>query len=169
MEKAEAAVKMIEGVQEEDIKKHGFEEAKKILLYFDDVVGDPIFMKSKAMINAFIKNRHYGFSDILCSQYFKAIPRRMRQQLACCIFFDCSDTEFETIAEDFLPPGVNKKVFIKTLQSHVSEKYSFITYNKQSPWPERWRSGLAHVINFNPDNEEPEKEQPKKKLKIIEK
>lgn len=39
MEKAEAAVQMVENVQEEDIKKNGFENAKKILLYFDDVVG----------------------------------------------------------------------------------------------------------------------------------
>jgi hypothetical protein len=174
MAKAELAVQKMEDVQEEEIKNSGFEDTKKVLIYFDDCVGDPVFMKSKAMINAFIKNRHYNFSDILCSQYFKAIPKRMREQSACSIFFDCSETEMQTIAEDYLPPNVNKKVFIRKLQDILSEQYAFVTYMKRSPWPQRWRRGLAHVINFNEkelpkdndDDEETEK-RPTKKTKIV--
>ena len=170
MEIAEKAVKKVEEVQEEKIKSDGFEDAKKILLYFDDVIGDPIFMKSKAMIKAFIKNRHYGFSDILCSQYFKAIPKRMREQASCSIFFDCSETEMDTIAEDFLPPGVPKKVFLKKLQEILSVQYAFVTYMKRSPWPQRWRRGLAHVIDFGVVSPlEHNNVPPAKRMKVIEK
>ncbi len=153
MEKAEAAVKMVEEVQEEKIKADGYESAKKILLYFDDVIGDPIFLKSKSMIKAFIKNRHYGFSDILCSQYYKAVPKRMREQASCLIFFDCSETELNTIMEDFLPPGVNPKVFMRRLQEILSVKYAFVTYMKRSEWKMRWRRGFAHVIDFNSESQ----------------
>lgn len=168
MAKAESVVKMIEDTQEEAIKKDGFAKAKKILLYFDDVVGDAVFMNSKAMINAFIKNRHYGISCILCSQYFKAIPRRMRMQSACNFFFACAETEMKVIAEDFLPPGVSVHYFLYILNKILSEKHQFVTYNKQSDWPERWRKGLAHVIHFSTTKEEETKEQPQKRLKLIE-
>ncbi len=168
MEVAEKAVAKIEEVQEEKIQTDGYESAKKVLLYFDDVIGDPLFMKSNAMIKAFIKNRHYGFSDILCSQYFKAIPRRMRVQATCSIFFDCSETEMDTIAEDFLPPGVPKKIFLKKLQEILSERYAFVTYMKTSPWKERWRRGLAHVIDFGAVDIM-EETRPAKRMKVIEK
>jgi hypothetical protein len=170
MAKAEAAMQKIEDVQEETIKKDGFEAAKKILVYFDDVVGDPIFMKSKAMINAFIKNRHYGISCILCTQYYALVPKRIRMQAACSFYFACAETELETIAEDHLPPGVPKKQFLKVLQSILSEEYAFVTYNKRSSWPERWRKGLAHVIDFGVAIDTNINEtRPAKKLKVIEK
>ncbi len=170
MSKAEKVVQMIEDTQEEQIKKGGFESAKKVLLYFDDVIGDKIFMNSKPMINAFVKNRHYGISCILASQYFKAVPRRMRMQSSCNFFFACAETEMDTIAEDFLPPGVPVKHFISVLNQILSEKYQFVTYNKQSDWPERWRKGLARVINFGP-KEAPGAEPtqaPAKRLKVVE-
>ena len=116
MSKAESVLLMIQEVQKEEIKKKGFEGAKKILIYLDDVIGDERFMNSKAMIESFIKNRHYNFSVILCSQYYKAIPRRIRMQSACNFFFNCNETELTTLAEDFEPPGVQRKRFIEVLQ-----------------------------------------------------
>lgn len=146
---AEEAIQKIMDIQTESIKSKGFENAKKILLYFDDVIGDQKFMNSKAMVNAFIKNRHYNFSVILCSQYYKAIPRRMRMQSSCNIFFNCNETELNTIAEDFAPPGITTKRFIEVLQEILTEKFQFITINRRSPWNERFRKGLAEVIDFN--------------------
>ena len=163
MKVAEECLQKIMDVQTESIKKHeGFEGLKKILIYLDDVIGDDKFMKSKAMINTFIKNRHHNCSVILCSQYYKAIPKRIRMQSACDIFFNCSETELETIAEDFEPPGLNKRKFIEKLQHELEAKYAFITINRRSPWEERFRRGLAHVIDFSGD----ENRENKKKQKI---
>lgn len=148
MQKAEEALQKIMDIQSESIKKKGYENTKKILIYFDDVVGDQKFMNSKVMMNAFIKNRHYNFSVILCSQYYKAIPRRMRMQSACTFFFNCPETEMQTIAEDFEPPGVGRKAFIAKLQEILSEKYQFITIMMRSDWANRFRKGLAQVISF---------------------
>jgi hypothetical protein len=148
MDKAEEALQKIMDIQSESIKKEGFEHSKKILVYLDDVVGDSKFMNSKAMVNSFIKNRHYNISVILCSQYYKAIPRRMRMQSACNFFFACPETEMTTIAEDFEPPGVGRKRFIEVLQEIMSEKHQFVTIMMRSDWAHRYRKGLAQVIDF---------------------
>ena len=66
------------------------------------------------------------------------------------------------------PPGVPKKVFIAKLQEILNEKYQYITINLRSEWSERFRKGLAQVIDFGPTavkrryndkNEEPKTEQ----------
>jgi len=149
MKKAEESLQKVMDVQTDCIKKRGFEKCKKVLVYLDDVVGDTQFMNSKTMVNAFIKNRHYNFSVLLCSQYWKAIPRRMRMQSAFNVFFECSETELNTIAEDFEPPGINKKKFIDILTHILSEKYQFVSIARRSSWDERFRKGLAHVIDFS--------------------
>lgn len=93
-------------------------------------------------------------------------------QAACMFFFACAETELQTIAEDFLPPGVPVKVFLRKLQAILSEDFAFVTYNKRSPWPERWRRGLAHVIDFGVTYDtagEPIVQKDAKRLKVIEK
>lgn len=149
MRKAEQALQMIMDVQTEDIKKGGYEAAKNILVYFDDVVSNTQFMNSPVVIDAFIKNRHYKFSTILCSQYYKAITRRIRMQSACDIFFNCSETEMQTIADDFEPPGVSRNVFIERLQQILEEKYAFVTIMTHAPWSEKFRKGLTEPIDFH--------------------
>lgn len=148
MKVAEEVLQKIVDIQLESIAKNGEEATKNILVYFDDVIGNNKFMNSPIMIDTFIKNRHYNLSCILCSQYYKAIPRRIRMQSACDMFFNCSETELVTIAEDFEPPGITRKRFIQVLQEILKEKFQFITINKASPWNERFRKGLAMVISF---------------------
>lgn len=145
---ANDALKKIMQVQDETIKKEGYEKAKNILIYFDDVVSDYSFMNSNEVVTAFIRNRHYKFSTLLCSQYYKLIPRKIRMQSACNIFFNCSETEMNTIAEDFEPPGVTRKEFVRTLQDILASPYQFITIAMRSPWAERFRMGLAEIIHF---------------------
>ncbi len=148
LKKATDALKKIIEVQQEQIDKVGYEKAKNILIYFDDVVSDYSFMNSNEVITMFIRNRHYKCSVILCSQYYKAIPRKIRMQSACNIFFNVSETELTVLAEDFEPPGLPRKAFIRTLQQVLSEPYAFITIAMFSGWNERFRKGLAQVINF---------------------
>lgn len=154
MKKAEESLQKIMDVQTEEIKKKGFEKCKNVLVYLDDVVADNDFMSSDTMVKAFIRNRHYKFSVLLCSQYWKAIPRRMRMQSAFNVFFECSETELKVIADDFEPPGVSKKKFISTLTSILSEKFQFVSVAKRSPWSERFRKGLAQVIHWNDEPQE---------------
>ncbi len=73
----------------------------------------------------------------------------MRMQAACNMFFNCNETELNTIAEDFAPPMVPHKKFIEVLQDILKEKFQFITINRRSPWNERFRKGLAEVIDFD--------------------
>lgn len=149
MDEAEEALKTIMKVQKEKIDKDGYETAKNVLICFDDIVSNYQFMNSQTVIDAFIKNRHYKFSTILCSQYWRAIPRRIRMQSSCSIFFNCSETEMKVIAEDYEPPGVGSKKFIATLQDILSEPYQFIVIMCHSPWEEKFRKGLTEIIHFN--------------------
>ncbi len=148
MKQAEEALETIKKIQKETIDKEGYEKAKNILVYFDDIVSNTQFMNSPSVIDAFIKNRHYKFSTILSSQYYKAIPRRIRMQSACDIFFNCSETEMTTIAEDFEPPKVTRRRFIETLQTILEEPYQFITIMTHAPWAEKFRKGFTEIIDF---------------------
>ena len=152
MVKAEEVLNKIMEVQKAEVKKQdGYEGVKKCLIWLDDVIGHQKFMKSDALVQTFIKNRHHNTSIILCSQYYKLIPRRIRMQSSCNMFFNCSRTELETISEDFCPPGLSKEKFMDTLEDNLKEKHAFITINRRSPWNERIRKGLAQVIDFSGD------------------
>lgn len=135
--------------QSKIIEEKGFARAKTVLVYFDDVVGDEQFMRSKEMVNMFIKNRHYKCNVILCSQYYKAIPRRMRMQSSCTIFFNSPATELNTMADDFLPPNVTREQFIARLQDEFKTKHQFVTVNMKVPMETRYRLGLSEPMDFN--------------------
>jgi len=151
MTKAEEVLNKIIKVQKEEIKKNNesYDGVNKVLIWFDDIIGHQKFMKSDALVETIIKNRHINASTILCSQYYKAIPKRIRECANCDMFFNCSRTELETIADDFEPPGLNKQRFMDVLEANLKEKHAFITINRRSPWNERIRKGLAQVIDFN--------------------
>ena len=165
MDKAEECLEKILDIQKESVEKEGsFEHVKKVCIVLDDVVGHKDFMKCNALLATVIKNRHHNISTILNSQYFKLIPRNVRLQASCFMFFNCSESELETIADDHCPPGVPTRKFIERLEKELEEKHAFVTINITSPWNQRFRKGLAQVIDFSgevEDNKKKRKPNPK--------
>jgi GTPase SAR1 family protein len=146
---AEEALRVLEKIQEEDVKQHGAEHANKILVILDDVASHQKFLKSEPMISLFIRSRHYNCTVYCLSQYFKLIPKTIRLQCSTLIFFACSNTESDCLAEEQAPPNVKKKNFCKLIDDALRERYSFLTVSLTSPWESRFRRGLAMVINLD--------------------
>jgi len=135
--------------QEDSIKKHGAAKSSQFAVIFDDVIGNTKFMNAPEFTKSFIACRHFGLTTFLCSQHLRRIPRVCRLQAAVLYLFAVSAAEAEVLAEEQAPPGIHKKNFIRMVDDVLKEKYSFLTIMLKSPWNERFRSGLAMVIDLN--------------------
>lgn len=147
---APQALELIMRKQREKIEEVGNAKADIYALVFDDCIGDTKFMNSKPFINCFIKARHYNCSVFFLSQYFRRLPKICRLQASYLCFFAISNNESELLAQEFAPPGMSKKSFLKMLDDNVSEKFEFLSINRDAPWESRFRKGLGQIIDLEP-------------------
>jgi hypothetical protein len=143
------ALAAIQAHQEKDIKENGAAKAKRILIIFDDVIGNEKFMREPAFVKSFIACRHYNCTTILCSQHFTRVPRVCRLQANYCAFFAVSNSEAELLAEEHGPPQMHKKQFLKMIDDTLKDPYSFLGINLKQPWETRFRKNLNEVINLD--------------------
>lgn len=119
----------------------------QVCVIFDDVIGDVKFMNSTEFTKMFYQVRHLNCTTFLCAQHFKRVPRVCRLQANFIFFFQGSQTEVETIAEEFAPPSVPKKSFMKLVDRCTSEKFHFLTVNMKKPWQVRFRCNLDQIMD----------------------
>ena len=149
MEEAENALKILQRVQEEDVKQNGSDGASKVCVIMDDVASQAKFMRSEAFISLFIRSRHFNCTVFLLSQHFKIIPKICRLQASQMYFFAVSNTESECLCEEQAPPKMKKRNFMRLVDDTLREPYSFLSICLKSPWETRFRRGLAMVINLD--------------------
>lgn len=143
------ALNAIQKHQEEEIKKNGAAKAKKILVIFDDCIGNQKFMNDPSFVKSFIACRHYNCTTILCSQHFTRVPRCCRLQANYLAFFAISNSEAELLAEEFAPPRMHKKQFMELIDETMSEPFTFLGINLKEPWEKRFRKNLNEIINLD--------------------
>lgn len=147
------AVKAIDTIQEhqkKEIAKHGCDNAHQYALILDDVVGNTEFMKSAPFLKSFIASRHYCLTTFLCSQHLRRIPKICRLQASILYIFPCSAGECQTLCEEYCPPSMNSKQFMKLLDdTWSSQPFQFLTIHMKRPMAERYRRGLAQLINLD--------------------
>ena len=149
MTEALPAIEKIEKFQEDEIEKNGAAKAKQILFIFDDVISNTKFMSSPCFVKSFIANRHFNATTILCSQHFTRIPRVCRLQASYLAFFAISNSEAELLAEEFSPPMMKKKDFMRLIDETLTEPFSFLGINMKAPWESRFRKNLDQAINLD--------------------
>ena len=149
LEEAVEALKKIEVSQEQKITEMGASKAPKFCVILDDCIGSNKFMNSKEFINLFTKARHYNITVFFLSQHFKRLPKICRLQASHLYFFAISNTEAEALAEEFAPPGMPKKSFMRLIDDVLTEPYQFLSISMKHGWNERFRKGLAMVINLD--------------------
>jgi hypothetical protein len=132
--------------QERMIKKKGVDRAKRVLIIFEDVQGDKIFMKSKAFLRAFIANRHFGVSSWLCGQSFTKTPRACRLQANNIFYFKGGGSELKMICDEFCPGGMTPKEFRAMVNQVTKKKYSFLHINMRVHQDERYRENLGEIL-----------------------
>jgi len=135
--------------QRTKIETDGVDNAKKMLVIYEDVQGNARFMRSGAFLRSFIANRHYGISTWLCGQSWTRTPKACRLQANNIFYFAGAGSEDELMAQEYCPPGMRKKDFIALLRQGTREKYNFVHINKRVPHAERYRRNLDTVINWD--------------------
>jgi len=143
------ALEAIHKFQADEIEKKGAHKAKQVLVIFDDVVGDPKFLKEPCVIKSFIASRHYNQTTVLNTQHFKRVPRAARMQASFLCFFALSNSEAEMVTEEYAPPKMTKKQFMRLIDDTLTEEFSFLTINMRVPWASRFRAGLGEIINLD--------------------
>ena len=120
---------------------------------FDDVIGDVQFMNSKEFVKCFYQVRHVNCTTFICTQHFKRVPRVCRLQANFIHYFACSQTEVDTLTEEFCPPRWKKQDFQRMVNEATEDAYSFLTINMKVPWPIRFRKNLGEIISLNRSEE----------------
>lgn len=118
------------------------------LLVIDDAMGSSIYREGRSpLINFLIKSRHYKTNIILLSQFFKAIPKRLRSNMTQFMLFKTYDkTQLNSIYEE-INSYLSYDDFLKLFEDNTKEKYSFIVIDLKN---QRITSGFDRVIyNFN--------------------
>lgn len=146
------APKLLEIVLNSQQKKldqaKGAHLVEQYAVIFDDVIGNTKFMNSKSFSQCFYQVRHVNCTTFICTQHFKRVPKVCRLQANFIFFFQGSQSEVETIAEEFAPPRISKKEFAKFVEEATAEKFAFLTINMKVPQDIRFRKNLDYFANF---------------------
>jgi hypothetical protein len=98
------------------------ENGEHTILILDDCVG--IIKATSLITNKIMSLRHYRISVIIVTQYYRAIPPKIRENCNAYLFFaNNSHKEIEKISEEI---GARYKNFKDYLDEATSEPYSFL-------------------------------------------
>lgn len=136
-------------------KGGGAHTVSQVCVIFDDVIGDTKFMNTKEFTKCFYQVRHVNCTTFLCTQHFKRVPRICRLQANFVFFFQGSQTEVETIVEDFAPPNMSRNDFRALVDESTRDKFSFLTINMKLPWQQRFRKNLDSFLSIPGEGDQP--------------
>tara|TARA_R110000822_G_scaffold186035_4_gene325163 strand:+ start:4443 stop:5258 length:816 start_codon:yes stop_codon:yes gene_type:complete len=135
--------------QDDLIESKGIKHCGKnsrVLIIFDDIVGNQKFLKSDTMTNLATMGRHSLISSVINTQSYTKIPRVIRLQANGLIVFPSSNNEIELIIFDLCPPHTSKKQFAKLIEYATTGKHSFLYSNNPEPVETRFRKNFDTYI-----------------------
>jgi hypothetical protein len=135
--------------QERLIKKDGIESVgknNKVLIIFDDIVSDPQFLKSNAMIRLATMGRHFLVSSIINTQSYTKIPRAIRLQANALILFPSSNNEVKLLIDDTCPPHTSKRSYARLIEYATAGKHDFLFINNFDPVETRFRKAFSEYL-----------------------
>jgi hypothetical protein len=125
-------MKMIRYLKKKGESRH---LANRVLFIFDDVVGSDLFNPSKSNpFRTFNSNhRHYSFSAIIISQFYREIQKLVRVNFSCMIFYEISNEKELDVIFDENPVGLNRKEWQEVYEHCVEGDYNFMFINYCKP------------------------------------
>ena len=133
------------------IKSNGIAKSPKILCIFDDIQSATKFMNSDSFTKLFIAGRHSNISIIVAIQSWTRLPRVLRLQASNIMLFPSSNSEIELLADEYTPPGFNKREFMSLVMYATSEPYNFLHINNQAH-DNKYRKNLDAVLALRTSN-----------------
>ena len=146
---------VIEGINEVEevlndnraiIEKVGADKAPKILLVYDDCVGDRDLLKHSMFVKSFIACRHFNCTTMICTQSFTRVPRVCRLQATNSIIFACSQDEVKILCETYCPSRYSKREFADIINHATRDPYSFLYVNWGAKPAERYRKNFDTML-----------------------
>lgn len=163
LEEAPELLEVILDSQSQKIENgDGAHTVEQFAVIFDDVIGDVEFMNSKEFTACFYRVRHANLTTFICTQHFNRVPRICRLQANFVVFFQGSQSEVETIVEEFAPPCYTKNEFRQLVTDATSKtRFDFLTICMKVGWEHRFRRNLNEFITLDRicEEEEPDKDQ----------
>lgn len=139
--------KMIDLLHSYGVTKH---VANRVLIVFDDLVGSSLFSSKKD--NPFKKlnanHRHYSFSMMMVTQAYKEIPKTVRTQYSCIVFFEiANEKELEVIYQDF-PMGYKYEDWLKIYHYCTQGDHDFCFIDFQKPKHQRIMKNFDEFVEI---------------------
>lgn len=152
--------------QQVKIKSGGKKKAPKVLVIFDDTIGNHRFINSPEFLQCFIRGRHFNVSIIAMTQSYVKLPRSVRLQGTHIMFFPSFRSEIERLYDDHGPYQLNKKewytMVMRACKKSEDEQWPFFYIDTTKPVEERYRRCLYETIAVDPNREAPEEQQRRK-------
>lgn len=125
-----------------------------LFVIFDDIIDNNEFIKSKAFETLFFRNRHLNCMTFILSQYFYAIPKKLRSQATNIICFAGNEQEEEMIIETYTPNTLNHKQFKKVIDfcwkpDKLGGTHPFIHICRKEKPDKRFRKTFQYLIDIN--------------------
>ena len=140
-EMIEALEALLEEQQQEfEAKK---QDAKKLLLIFEDATANRKLQNHPAFIKAFVQNRHLGIMPMVSIHKWHALNRTCRLQAKNVFFFRAQQTEIDQLYQDFSCGKMTKKFFHDMVDFATKEKHNFLYINNNVPPEDRFRKNLT--------------------------
>jgi len=131
---------------EKDVEKNGMKNSKRTLFIFDDILGNPKFMRSGIMRKIATANRHANVSYMILSQYYRGVTPIIRQNASFLVYFPASELENMKLVDEQTPPHMKKKEFLDIIKYATNEKYSFLSINTRESAENQLRKGFNQRI-----------------------
>ena len=132
--------------QTEQIAEHGAHRAPKYCLIYDDCIGYRDLLVNPVVQKSFYACRHFNFTTFMLTQSFTKVPRACRLQARSIFYFAGSNSEADLMADEFAPPGYNRKAFKKLLGDATREGYDFLHIQLRERPESRYRHNLGEII-----------------------
>lgn len=119
-----------------------------VCIWMDDISNCTRFIReSKELKTLATMSRHVNICCIINVHKFKLCAPIIRNNAWSVIFMTGANmTELHQFAEDFCPPDMHVKDFIKIVQYCLNEPYSFCYVNRQANIHERTRKRFSEII-----------------------
>lgn len=140
---------ILDSQQEKLDKGSGADKVAQFAIIFDDVIGNTKFMNERAFTRCFYQVRHVNCTTFICTQHFKRVPRICRLQANFVMFFQGSQSEVETVVEEFSPPMYSRNEFRQIVHDATKQNFSFLTINMKVGWDRRFRRNLNEFIKLD--------------------
>ena len=141
--------------QETKVKKMGKRKCPKVLVIFDDTIGNHTFVNSPQFLQCFIRGRHFCVSLIVMTQSYVKLPRSVRLQATHVMLFPSFRSEIERLYEDHGPYQLSKKewyaMVMQACRKEGEEKWPFFYIDTTKSVEERYRRCLYEIIPIDPD------------------